>query len=101
GPIASRRKSDFPVVMRGFSWLLKTRAQARDLLAFFVRRAGRRVPVWMPSGVDDFRLLEDIPSGQNSIIVERSEAGRLIGINEARRDLIFILRTGEAVARRI
>lgn len=101
GPLTIRRKADFPLVMRGFSWMLKNRDQARELLAFFARRAGRRVPVWMPSGTDDFKLLEDIPSGQNAIRVERSEAGRLIGVNEARRDVVLVLRSGGRIARRI
>lgn len=101
GPLSIRRKADFPLVMRGFSWLLKTRDQARDLLAFLARRQGRRYPVWMPSGVDDFKPLQDVPSGQSSVRVERSEAGRLIGLNEARRDVVFILRSGGRLGRRI
>lgn len=101
GPLSIRRKADFPLVVRGFSWMLRDRAAAWALKAFFARRRGRRYPVWMPSGLADFVPLADIASGQNSMRVRRSEYGRLIGNNEARRDVVLILRNGPPLARRI
>ncbi len=101
GPLSIRRKADFPLVMRGFSWMLKNREVAREVLAFIARRQGRRYPAWMPSGMDDFKPIQDIPSGQNSVRVERSDHGRLIGLNEARRDVVLILRSGARIPKRI
>lgn len=101
GPYSIRRKTDFPLVVRGFSWLLKTREEAQALLAFFGRRAGRRVPVWIPSGTEDFRLAASIEAGQSALRVRRTEAGRLIGLNEARRDLVLLVRGGQRLTRRI
>lgn len=101
GPLRIRRKADFPLVVRGFSWLAKTRAEVGTLLALLARRQGRRYPMWVPSGTQDFALRADVPGGQNFIRVERSEHGRLIGINEARRDVVLLLRDGTALPRRI
>ena len=101
GPLSIRRKTDFPLVVRGFSWMVKSQVQARELLALLARRQGRRYPMWMPSGVEDFKLAADILGGQNSILVERTAHGAMIGNNEARRDIVFLLRNGTALARRI
>lgn len=101
GPYTVRPKAKFPLVVRGFSWLLKNREEAQSLLAFFARRAGRRVPVWMPSGTDDFKLVAPIESGQSALRVRRTEAGRLIGLHEARRDIVILVRGGQRLTRRI
>ena len=101
GPIRIRRKSDAPLVVRGFSWLAKTRDDVWSLLALLARRKGRRVPLWMPSGAEDFKMVDDVLGGQNFIRVERSEHGRLIGTNDARRDVVLLLRDGTAIPRRV
>lgn len=101
GPMRIKPKADFPLIVRGFAWLCKSRAYAEDLRAFFVRRDGRRVPVWMPSGVSDFELPQPIPLTQASFFVRKSEYRSLIGMHEGRRDLVFIMRDGTRYPRRI
>lgn len=101
GPIRLRPKATFPLVTRGMTWMLKTRAEAETLRAFFVRRAGRQVPVWMPSGVADLTLVEPIDAGQTTFYVDRTEYSNLIAQHPARRHLIFLLRDGTRYARRI
>lgn len=101
GPMRVKPKATFPLITRGFSWLLKSRAVAEDLRAFFVRRKGRVVPVWMPSGQIDFTLAAPIPLGQSSFLVKRTQYRSFVDFHEARRDLIFIMRNGARYTRRI
>ncbi len=101
GPLRIAPLVDFPLVVRGFSWLLKSRAQARTLLAFFARREGRRYPVWMPSGFGDFVIRESIVGGIPSIKVQAAEYSQLIRNHPARRDIVLILRDGRRLPRRI
>lgn len=101
GPLRIAPKTDFPIVVRGFSWLIRGREKAQELLAFFGRREGRRVPVWIPSGVEDFKPVADVEAGSSVLLVRRHEHGRLIGRHPARRHVLLILRTGERLPRRI
>ena len=101
GPLRVKPKATWPLVTRGFSWLLKTRVIAEDLRAFFVRRVGRRVPVWIPSGTNDFTLLDDIDLGQTSFVVRKSQYGDFVVGEPARSDVVFIMRDGARYARRI
>ncbi len=101
GPLRIAPKTDFPLVVRGFSWMLRGRAKAQELLAFFGRREGRRFPVWIPSGVEDFKAVADIEAGSSSLRVRPHEHGRLVGRHPARRHVVLILRTGERLPRRI
>lgn len=101
GPMRLSPKADFPSITRGMRWLLKNRIAAEELRAFFVRRKGRQVPVWMPSGANDFKLLEDVPTGQTSLLLRRNDYGSLIAGNAARRDVVFVMRSGARYPRRI
>ncbi len=101
GPMRLTRKADFPQITRGFRWMCKTRAIAEDLRAFLVRRRGRQKPVWMPSGAEDFKLIENIAISQTAFNVRRNDYDTLIVNHGARRDVVFIMRDGARYARRI
>jgi hypothetical protein len=101
GTIRIAPKTDFPLVSRSFAWLLKTRELADDLRAFFVRREGRRYPVWMPSGTEDFVLIGQSELGETALRVQKSSYAALINNNPAKRDIVLIMRNGDRLARRI
>jgi len=101
GAVRIAPKANFPLITRSFSWLLKTRAAADELRAFFARRDGRRVPVWMPSGVEDFKLVSQSELGEAVLRVERSAYGAMIASHPARRDLVLIMRNGDRLPFRI
>lgn len=95
------RRASFPLITRGFRWLLRDRTYATTLRQFFGRRRGRLKPAWMPSGVRDFRLLQAAVSGDTTIYVEANDYESMIALHPARRDIVIVLRTGQIIARRI
>lgn len=101
GRIASTRRGDFPAIGRSYRWMVKTEEQIRSLKAFFARRAGRFRPVWAPSGLDDFTLVEPIETVGVSIVVANNEYASLVNLHPAKRDIAIILRDGTVHARRI
>lgn len=101
GAIRIAPRTDFPEVSRSFSWLLRDREKADKLRAFFARREGRRFPVWMPSGTEDFVLTARSELGETALRVQKSSYGVLIKNHPAKRDLVLIMRNGDRLARRI
>ena len=101
GPIKPNPTRTFPSIVRGFKWLLKDRAAANDLLGFFGRREGRFKPLWIPSGVDDMFLDAPVDASANSIYVQPIDYGNMVANHPARRHVVFILRSGARVTRRI
>lgn len=86
---------------RKHNWTVKNHAQARELRAFIGRREGVARPVWMPSGIHDFRLAVDVPNPSATIDVLPNQYAEYVGMADARRDIIFLFRDGTYIARRI
>lgn len=101
GTISTRPRASFPQTARSMLWLLKNRAAADELRAFFARRSGIRVPVWMPSGTEDFVLVEQAELGSTALRVKRSQYGSLVGTHPARRDIVLIMRNGDRLPMRV
>lgn len=101
GPIRAQPSATFPTVIRRFMWTLKTRDDASALRAFFGRRVGKVNPVWMPSGVDDLSLIDNVTAGDISVSVAFSEYQSLIANHPARTHVVFIMRDGTHHARRM
>lgn len=101
GRVSVRPRASFPATSRGMSWLVRSRAQADVLRGFFRRRDGIRVPVWMPSGADDFVLVEQADLAATALRVRKSQYGSLIGMHPARRDIVLIMRNGDRLPMRI
>lgn len=95
------KRAPFPLLTRGFSWLVKDKLAAEGLREFFGRRRGRFKPVWIPSGTRDFKLIEPATDAQSTIYVSNNEYGSLVNMQEARRDIVIIMRDGERICRRI
>lgn len=95
------RKAAYPLITRGFRWLMKDREAAERLREFFGRRRGRLKPVWIPSGTRDFALVESATSAATAIYVRPNDYGTFVNMHPARRDLVIVLRDGTVIARRI
>jgi hypothetical protein len=83
------------------TWLLHGHAEVAEFRNWLGRREGRARPVYMPTGMDDLKLVADPTSGNAYIDVETSMYGELLAAHPARRDFIMLLRNGSYVARRI
>ena len=101
GPIRAEPKTTFPSIVRGFKWLLKDRPAANELLAYLGRRKGRATPVWMPSGVDDMFLALPALSTDVSLYMRPIDYTALVGLHPARRHVLFLMRDGSRLARKI
>lgn len=78
-----------------------SRSQMIDLRAFFGRRRGRAVPVWMPSYFEDFRLAALWAAGSTVADFEDNGYALLLSDNQMRRDVQIVLRSGVKYLRRI
>jgi hypothetical protein len=94
GPIRVQPRATFPLITRRFDWMLKSQDAALFLLGFFGRRLGRTVPVWMPSGTDDFYVTGHVAESEAAVPVMYSEYPSLIAGHPARKHVIFIMRNG-------
>jgi hypothetical protein len=101
GPIRIAPKADFPLRIRAFSWLVRSRDVDNDLRAFFARREGRLRPVWMSSGTADLTLVEPTIVGDNQLKVRKNQYGSLINQHPAMRHLVLVLRDGRRLPYRI
>lgn len=95
------RRAPFPLITRGFRWLVKDRVAAETLRQFFSRRRGRLKPVWIPSGTRDFKLVEPATSAQATIYVENTDYGSMVNLQPARSDIVIIMRDGTRICRKI
>lgn len=101
GVVQLTRKGPFPEISRPFSWVLRDRVRADLLRQFFVRRAGRLNPVWMPSGSSDMTLASTIDSTSSSMEIRDQEYASFVAQEKIRRDVVLLMRDGRRLARRI
>jgi hypothetical protein len=101
GPISSSPQATFPAIVRGFLWMAKNREEAHDLLGFFGRRQGRFKPLWVPSGVDDIFLDAPALSTDVGLLTRPFDYSSLVSLHPARRHVLFLMRDGSRLARRI
>lgn len=101
GPMSAYPAADFPLITRGFKWLVKNRADGHDLLGFFGRREGRFKPVWIPSGTDDMFLAQPALGTDIALYMRPFEYTSLIAGHPARRYVVFLMRDGSRPVRKI
>jgi hypothetical protein len=82
-------KAGAPTVARPFSWLLKTRQEVMDFLAFLEVHKGKQIPFWVPSWSQDIELMQTISSSDVSILLKNINYTRMINLHPNRKDLIF------------
>lgn len=88
--------SDWPTIIRQHLYIYKTRAEIMAFRRFLKRRAGRVVPVWLPSWNDDFIIAANVDSSSSAIVVRDNGYRSFVNGHEARRD-IAIFRYGVAL----
>lgn len=78
------------------------RSRLGELLGWFKYRAGRRVPLWVPSFQRDFKVTEKFTGSIDTTFkVEFMGYSANYAQNEARRDIAFIKSDGTIICRRI
>lgn len=96
------RNGDYPYLQRTADFMCKTVVDADSLLAFFARRRGRQMPVWLPSEMDDFTLAATTAASSNTFDVKKNLANLMIGTDHPLRQHILIrLRDGTYFASKI
>ena len=101
GAFQINRKQEWPLVMKQHRWLLDGLSEVTALREFLQRRDGRRVPVWMPSGVTDFDLVAPITDSASVIKVRPNGSNQFVYGNPARSHLLIRLKDGTVFARAI
>lgn len=101
GNFRLRQRQGWPNTSKTHAWLTGSKAEATEVRDFFARRRGRFVPVWVPTGTNDFVVLEDILSGDTSLNVRENGYGRLVGQHPARRHVAIQVKDGPTIVRRI
>lgn len=81
--------SDFAEHVRRYNWLCKNRDEIDSMMAFLRRRNGRKNPVFIPSWDDDFTLVRDSASGEDTLEVVNNGYAYDIGYHPAKRTLII------------
>jgi hypothetical protein len=101
GKFALLTRSGFSQISKSHDWTLKNFAQVANFKGWLKRRGGRAVPVYLPSGVEDFTLAAPVLSSDTGIDCVANGYEGLVNAHPARRDIIVEFRDGTYLARRI
>lgn len=101
GRIDLVRKSDNPIVNRRHRWTLRDKADETAFRAWLGRRKGQAVPVWMPTGIADFTLLNTIAAASTTFIAKVNQFDRFAVGLDKRKHILIRLRNGTYFAREV
>ena len=93
--------SGYSTYSKRHNWTLEGESEKADFRKFLGRRQGLAKPVWMPSGVEDFTIVEDATSVSSLIHVKPNGYQNLVAQHVARRDIILEMWDGTFLCRRI
>ena len=97
GPWAVYGHTDCGVpVSRSYRWLLKSRQEIANFLAFLEARRGRHVPFWMSSWSMDLELLQALGSADTTLLVKAIAYTQILKHHANRSDLVFYFQDGSA-----
>jgi hypothetical protein len=81
--------SDGPMVSRPYKWLLKSRQEIMNFLAFLEVRKGKAIPFWMPTWSKDLEQVRDMDANDLNILIKNIGYTRYIKHHVNRSVLIF------------
>jgi hypothetical protein len=93
--------SGFSEVRRDHNWWKRGYAEIAEFRGWLARRGGQAVPFYMPSGVDDFRLVNDVLSTDTGFDVTPNDYDTLVDAHPARRDILIQFNDGSHLGLRI
>lgn len=93
--------SGFSKMSRRHNWTLFNRADIFSFRQFLGRRQGVARSVFMPSGTEDFILVQQVLDTEVTLVVTKNDYGTLAGAHPARRDIIIQMNNGSYYCRRI
>jgi hypothetical protein len=88
--------SDGPMISRPYKWLLKTRQEIMNFLAFLEVRKGKAIPFWMPTWSKDLEQVQDMGASDLNILIKNIGYTRYIKHHTNRSMLIFYPSDGSA-----
>jgi hypothetical protein len=94
-------RSGYSEVRRDHNWWLNGYESIAEFRGWLERRGGLAVPFYMPSGLDDFRLVNDVLDSDTAIDVVQNDYETLVDAHPARRDILIQFRDGSYLALRI
>lgn len=94
-------RAGFSQYSKNHNWTLKGYAEIAQFRGWLARRGGRAVPVYIPSGFDDFTLVENVASSDTGMDCKQNDYENQAGAHPARRDILIQFRDGTYLARRI
>jgi hypothetical protein len=78
-----------PVISRPYKWLLRTRQEIMNFLAFLEVRKGKAIPFWMPTWSKDLEQVQDMGIADTNILIKNIGYTRYMNLNPNRSTLIF------------
>lgn len=94
-------RSGYSEIRRGHNWWKDGYQEIAEFRGWLERRGGLAVPFYMPTGLDDFRLVKDVLSSDTAIDVAQNDYETLVNAHPARRDILILFRGGTHLALRI
>lgn len=85
-----------PTVSRPYSWLLRTRDEIANVLAFLEVRKGKLTPFYIPTWSVDLELVQEVSASDPNIVVKNIGYTRYISTHNNRSKLIFFKRDGSS-----
>ena len=101
GRTAITGRSGVSQLTKGHNWTLKGLGDVSAFRGWLERRGGRAVPVYIPSGFDDFTLVEAAVSSDTGIECRQNAYETVVDGHPARRDVLILFRDGTHLARRV
>ncbi|NCU02227.1 hypothetical protein [Candidatus Macondimonas diazotrophica] len=101
GPWARWPRQTFSAFWRSYAWLLEGRPAIQDFRAFLARRAGARVPVYLPTWQDDLTLVQHIGASDVAARFALVDPAGLLGTHPTRQVIALVLRDGTVIVRGI
>lgn len=102
GPRAYDDESGIPSQSPTYRWICSSRAQIHDLRKFFYARKGRLKAIWVPTWVEDVKVVETIGAASTNIDIEYIGYDQLTGADDSgRRDLRIETVAGVVYYRRV
>ena len=76
-------------ITRPYRWLLKSRQEIANFLAFLETRRGRHIPFWMPSWSQDMESIQVVGPSDTTLLIKNIAYTQIMKLHPNRRDLVF------------
>lgn len=93
--------ADLAFAKQKYVWLMRNRADKIRLYKFFYRVYGRQKAFWVPSFVEDIRLLDDMSSATREMTISNIGIASVTGVDAQMCHIAVMLNNGQNRYRRV